>query len=81
MPTAQSIASSMIAKDVYELKMKKDELQPRMSRVESLSSTVIIKNELQQIKSVVSNMLAMQTQKLVNTNNTSPTDSCWMNIL
>jgi hypothetical protein len=75
MPTAQSIASFMIAKDVYELKTKMDDLQRRMSRVESLSSPAIIKNELQQIKSVVSNMSAMQTQKPEHHNVTTETQT------
>ena len=75
MPTAQSIASSMIAKDVYELKIKMDDLQRRMSRVESLSSPAIIKNALQQIKSVVSNMSAMQTQKPEHHNITAGTQT------
>ena len=61
MPTAQSLASSMIAKDVYELKMKMDDLQHRMSRVESL----IIKQQVKYY--VISNMSAMQTQKLEQT--------------
>ena len=75
MPTAQSIASSVIAKDVYELKMKMDDLQRRMSRLESLSSPAIIKNELQQIKSVVSNMSTMQTQKPEHHNTTAGTQT------
>ena len=81
MPTAQSIASVMIAKDVYELKTKMDDLQRRMSRVESLSSPAIIKNELQQIKSVVSNMSAMQTQKPEHHNVTTETQTTNSHVL
>ena len=81
MPTAQSIASFMIAKDVYELKTKMDDLQRRMSRVESLSSPAIIKNELQQIKSVVSNMSAMQTQKPEHHNVTTETQTTNSHVL
>lgn len=71
MPTAQSFASFMIAKDVYELKTKIDNLQRRISRVESLSSPAIIKKELQQIKSIS----AMQTQKPEHHNVTTGTQT------
>ena len=68
---AQSIASSVIAKDLYSLKMKVDELQLRMNTLEQFSNLGLVKNELEQIKSVVNDMAHVPIPKTTATTQTT----------
>ena len=68
---AQSIASSVIAKDLYSLKTKVDELQLRMNTLEQFSNLGLVKNELEQIESVVNDMAHVPIPKTTATTQTT----------
>ena len=72
LPPAQSIASSVIAKDLQSLKMNVDELQSRMNTLERYSNPALVKNELNQL---MYNVLCSRTQQEA-TGTTTDTSTC-----
>ena len=63
LPPAQSIASSVITKDLNSLKMEVDELKLRMNTLEKFSNPGVVKSELEQIKSSILDLAHMPIKK------------------